>query len=739
MEQQEFDKEKKKLEEILEKYKEVMKYYNLRMEAIPKLYKQDTVMLENMINMYAQKLCLMEKSVKNPYFARLDFVRDGEKKVEKLYIGKVGVMDEENNSITIDWRAPISSMYYDSNLGRASYEAPEGTCTGELLVKRQYEIENGELQSYQDVDTVSNDELLKPYLGANADSRLKNIVSTIQTEQNEIIREPLNKNIIVQGVAGSGKTTVALHRIAYLVYNNRNRINPEQYLVIGPNKFFVSYISGVLPDLDVNNVSQLTYLELCSNFIGEKLELINEEEKLIKSISNDQELAYERLKVSMRYKEVLDEFINQLDKSIIPDKGITLKGMEIIPSNLIKEIYNSISTNEIYNTIHKKTQRTKLLLEKYIEDNYDEIAKEIKKNYTDERKFRKDIEGEVKKYFKNLIPPILKLYEKFLKNLEKDVNKIYQWNNLESIENNSYEDKVIYLKKNWYACNSENIIDRQQGNNQNIGGENNTKTIKEKIEKNVKNVKGKKVDFEDLSALVYLKCKVIGTEKYATYRQVAVDEAQDFGDFSFYALKVLLENATFSIFGDVAQSIYQYRGINKWADVVEETFANDCELKYLKKSYRTTAEIMNEANKVITHIGLDAAMPVIRHGEKVKYIPYNNLENQVDIITNAIKEYKQKGFNSIAVICKSEKEANQINDALAKHDIIAKNITNSDTEYDGGICTITSYLAKGLEFDGAIISDASEGSYNPNKAIDMKLLYVAMTRPLHELRVLEQN
>ena len=115
------------------------------------------------------------------------------------------------------------------------------------------------------------------------------------------------------------------------------------------------------------------------------------------------------------------------------------------------------------------------------------------------------------------------------------------------------------------------------------------------------------------------------------------------------------------------------------------------------------------------------------------------MENQVDIITNAIKEYKQKGFNSIAVICKSEKEANQINDALAKHDIIAKNITNSDTEYDGGICTITSYLAKGLEFDGAIISDASEESYNPNKAIDMKLLYVAMTRPLHELRVLEQN
>ena len=689
MEQLEFEAEKEKLKEVLEKYKDVIKYYDLRLEAIPKLYKQDTVMLENMLNMYAQKLRLMEKSVKNPYFARLDFARDGEQKVEKLYIGKVGVMDEENNSITIDWRAPISSMYYDSNLGRASYEAPEGTCTGELLVKRQYEIENGELKSYQDVDTVSNDELLKPYLGANADNRLKNIVSTIQTEQNAIIREPLNKNVIVQGVAGSGKTTVALHRIAYLVYNNRDKIKPEQYLVIGPNKFFVSYISGVLPDLDVNNVSQLTYSELCSDFIGEKLELINEEEKLIKSISNEQELTYERLKVSMKYKDLLDEFINQLDKSIISDKGITLKGMEIIQSNLIKEIYNSISTNEIYNTIHKKTERTKLLLEKYIEDNYDEIAEEIKEKYTDERKLRKDIGEAVKKYFKNLIPSTIKLYERFLEDLEKE--------------------------------------------------DSNTKIIKQKIENNIRNIKDKKVEFEDLSALIYLKCKVIGTEKYSTYRQVAIDEAQDFGDFSFYALKVLLESATFSIFGDIAQSIYQYRGIHKWEDVMEETFANDCKLKYLQKSYRTTAEIMNEANKVIKHIGLDAAMPVIRHGEEVKYIPYNNLKNQVDIITNTITEYKQRGFKSIAVICKNEKEASQINDELAKHDIIAKNITNSDTEYDGGICTITSYLAKGLEFDGAVISDASEKSYNPNKSIDMKLLYVAMTRPLHELRVLEQR
>ena len=242
-------------------------------------------MIESLINMYDDKMRLIYKNMDKPYFARIDFKRDNEKNLEKIYIGKVGVTDEENNIVTVDWRAPISSIYYDSNIGRTKYIAPEGICEGELLLKRQFNIENQKLISYQDVDTVANDELLKPYLSSSADNRLKNIVSTIQKEQNEIIREPLNKNIIVQGVAGSGKTTVALHRIAYLVYNYRDTVKPNQYLVIGPNKFFVSYISNVLPDLDVDNVNQLTYDELCKEYINEDFSLELVKMKKLNNIS----------------------------------------------------------------------------------------------------------------------------------------------------------------------------------------------------------------------------------------------------------------------------------------------------------------------------------------------------------------------------------------------------------------------------------------------------------------------
>ena len=185
----------------------------------------------------------------------------------------------------------------------------------------------------------------------------------------------------------------------------------------------------------------------------------------------------------------------------------------------------------------------------------------------------------------------------------------------------------------------------------------------------------------------------------------------------------------------MAQSIYQYRGINNWNDVIKNTFDDDCEIKYLLKSYRTTTEIMNSANNITKFINIKPAQPVIRHGVDVEFIKYNE-DEKVKIILGIIEKYKQNGYKSIAIICKDDEETNLINSNLREKDVNIKNVVNSETQYEGGICTITSYLAKGLEFDGVIISNASEEKYNSAKLIDMKLLYVSMTRPLHELKIL---
>lgn len=677
MDIKEFKKEEEKLNHILIKYDEVMKYYKNRINSIFTTYANNQTMIENLTEIYLEKIRLMEKSLNKPYFARLDFKRDGESDIEELYIGKVGIIDEKNNNIIIDWRAPVSSMYYDSNIGDASYKAPEGTCTGKLLLKRQYEIENKQLKSYQDVDTVSNDELLKPYLEASVDNRLKNIVSTIQHEQNRIIREPVNKNLIIQGVAGSGKTTVALHRIAYLVYNNRENIKPEQYLIIGPNKFFVNYISGVLPDLDVEDVKQLTYDELCSEILQENITLIDEDIKLLKSIKNEKELTYQKIKVSMQFKKALDKYIKEIKESTIPIYGVRINEKEIISNEFIKQIYNSFEELDEYDNIKTRLMRTNLFFEKYIDENIEQY-----REYSE-----KELKKALKNYFNKLIPKIPKIYQNFLSNLDK------------------------YLEI--------------------------SEDIKEQVKINIINLKNKKFEFEDLSSLIYLKAKINGIDEYGKYKQIVIDEAQDYGEFTFFALKFILKNATFTIFGDLAQSIYQYRSIENWESVLNNTFRNQGDIQYLLKSYRTTTEIMDSANNITKYIKLNTAKPVIRHGKKVSFINYKEKNEQISLIKRILEQYKTQNYKTIAIICKNEEEAQELYIKLEMNDI--KNITLNDTEYNGGICIITSYLAKGLEFDGVIISNSGEEEYNSNKIIDMKLLYVAMTRPLHELTILYKN
>lgn len=677
MDIKEFKKEEEKLNHILIKYDEVMKYYKNRINSIFTTYANNQTMIENLTEIYLEKIRLMEKSLNKPYFARLDFKRDGESDIEELYIGKVGIIDEKNNNIIIDWRAPVSSMYYDSNIGDASYKAPEGTCTGKLLLKRQYEIENKQLKSYQDVDTVSNDELLKTYLEASVDNRLKNIVSTIQHEQNRIIREPVNKNLIIQGVAGSGKTTVALHRIAYLVYNNRENIKPEQYLIIGPNKFFVNYISGVLPDLDVEDVKQLTYDELCSEILQENITLIDEDIKLLKSIKNEKELTYQKIKVSMQFKKALDKCIKEIKESTIPIYGVRINEKEIISNEFIKQIYNSFEELDEYDNIKTRLMRTNLFFEKYIDENIEQY-----REYSD-----KELKKALKTYFNKLIPKITKIYQNFLSNLDK------------------------YLEI--------------------------SEDIKEQVKINIINLKNKKFEFEDLSSLIYLKAKMNGIDEYGKYKQIVIDEAQDYGEFTFFSLKFILKNAAFSIFGDLAQSIYQYRSIENWESVLNNTFRYQGEIQYLLKSYRTTTEIMDSANNITKYIKLNTAKPVIRHGKKVSFIKYKEKNEQISLIKRILEQYKTQNYKTIAIICKNEEEAEELYIKLEMNDI--KNITLNDTEYNGGICIITSYLAKGLEFDGVIISNSGEEEYNSNKMIDMKLLYVAMTRPLHELTILYKN
>ena len=285
---------------------------------------------------FTQRIKTLKMIKPKPYFARVDFVENGSEKRDAFYLGKTFITDHETlEQVVIDWRAPVADLYYEGRLGDAEYECPAGTIEGEIKLKRQYFFDgNGELENAMDIDITTNDEMLQPFLSANSDTRLKNIIATIQSEQNKIIRANMWRPLVVQGVAGSGKTTIALHRIAYLIYNYDKNFFPEEFLIIAPNKFFLNYISNVLPDLGVDRVQQLTYEEIAFDVIGKEYKIEDPNKKLSLLIDNNKtENEKERdeiiikasaLKSSVRYKNILDEYIYEIEKRFVPDQDFKI-------------------------------------------------------------------------------------------------------------------------------------------------------------------------------------------------------------------------------------------------------------------------------------------------------------------------------------------------------------------------------------------------------------------------------
>jgi len=706
MNTKEFELEKEKLFKTIEIIKAILVDKEEELKNLFNNFIGDREELWKIADMKKIHIRNLKTSVNKPYFARIDFTSDEDGKVSTVYIGKNGVI-KNTDIIVTDWRAPISSLYYDAEIGRCSFEAPNGTISGNMSLKRQFEIELGELQEYFDVDLVSNDELLQKYLNSNNDARLKSIVSTIQKEQNDVIRKKIFDNIIIQGVAGSGKTTVALHRIAYLVYNYMKTIKQNQYLVIGPNPVFLKYIKSVLPDLDVSSVEQCTFEQFAQKYIDENISVNSSDKKVIDNIEGKNNSDVDKFKCSIKYKKMIDKFLKIYFYSIT-SKSLMLGNFEVIPQNIMREIFEG--TEEVYSKdLNNKIEITIDRLCKYIEDNYDFITSRYN-NYSFEL-FKNVQTDEEKNKMRNM-------FSKDRTELSKNCRSI-----LRKYFNKS---KVSTIKLYKLFISSINDYD--------IYNYNNISELKRKTQKNIKN---NSYDFEDLSALIYIKTALGLNKNYERIKHTVIDEAQDLGEFNFYVLKESLPASTFSIFGDLAQSIYDYRGINNWNEVNEVMFSGNGEIVNFNKSYRTTAEIMESADDVLDSIGLSRSDMVVRHGNPVQVSEIEDANNIPEYIAEKICEYKEKGYKTIAVISKTDLLSNYINKALKMFGINIPNVTANDDLIDEKfrVCTISNQLAKGLEFDAVILNNANEEIYSSNSSLDMKLLYVALTRALHELDI----
>ena len=696
--------EKQFLELVKKRIIEERKEQIETLERIPHEYKGryaqvkwgDEDLVDNLTKMYTNRIEKLENLENNPYFGSFSFALNG-KDSKEFRLGKTDI-SEKTNQLVLDWRNPICTLYYDQSIGKVSYESPSGIINGSLTNKSQIIIENGEIKSIQDVDLVSDDDLLQPYLNVNADSRMKTIIASIQAEQNRIIRETIKKNLIVQGVAGSGKTSVALHRIAYLLYNNNDKnIDASKFVIIGPNKYFLNYISVVLPDLDTKNVNEITFEELSKRLIGEPTyyyETSNEE--LSRNLKNKGKL--KDLKGSLQYKKSLQMFLNDYFDSCLKE-SIKFENIDLISLDYLKKgiLVKRGYSKSINDFVKLTTKRIKEDFDNIYYDLVSPLMDEMKKYplRSNERnaviarmdelkdKLKKGCNVELKKLVKPILISPINLYKLFLENIEK------------------------YMKLTPEECG---LISKES-----------LKLLKKKI-----------IPYEDMAAIDYLSLMYSGTTEYEKYRHIVIDEAQDYSLFQFDIIKTIYDKCTFSIFGDLAQSIYSYRSIENWKELKEQVFNGNCEILEMLKSYRTTQEITNLSNNVLRKLSLSEACPVIRKGENIRILKKKSDE----IYLTIINDYAKKGYKSVGIICKNEEEMQVVKKMLDKLEINYNYITSSDVDYRGGTSLLTSYLAKGLEFDAVLINSVSQDKYDSQSKIDMHLLYVAMTRALHRLDIM---
>lgn len=672
----------------------------------------------------------LNKAVSKPYFSRIDFKHKGTEHTAKYYIGKTAVTkSEDSEPLVIDWRSPVASVYYDGMLGQVTYPTVEGIEEGELQLKRQYTINKGKLEDILDIGITTNDAFLQAALGEYKDDRLKDIVSTIQSEQNEIIRADIDDPMVVQGAAGSGKTTIALHRIAYLIYNYGKNFDPQSFMIIAPNRLFLKYISEVLPELGVEQVRQTTFVDLACDLLETSFKLTDTDEKLVRLIKAEEkegnlELLKDvsRFKGSLEFKDMISRYADHVIQTFVPDQDFCLEEHTLFTAEEIRKMILEDFSNyplyarlpELKKALSNKLKRDKVRIIRDVRDMYDARI-EYLLDATEPSEERRDrvihLTGERDKRINSLVCSAKTAVVKYLDLFPKrDVTDYYRELAADPDNMERFGEGLL---------NAETAVSLTSS----------TKLLLDQ----------KSIEHEDLAPLLYMRSKLFGFKKKLSIRYIVIDEAQDFNLFQLYALKKIFNTELFTIVGDLAQGIHSHRGIGDWKAVSEKIFTHrKCRYLTLEQSYRTTIEIMDAANGVIRlgrNKDMVLAKPVVRHGDRPGIYRAGSAEEFYSLLEDRIQLLKDKGYHTIAVICKTHDECKRVKALMKKSRRVSlKLLSPENSDYSGGIMILPSYLAKGLEFDAVIIASYEEDY--AERELDLKLLYVAMTRALHNLDII---
>ncbi|MBP1989410.1 RNA polymerase recycling motor HelD [Paenibacillus eucommiae] len=680
-------------------------------------------------------LSRLTRLIRSPYFGRIDFKEDGARgaeEPERIYLGIASYLHEESGLYLVyDWRAPISSLYYDYSPGTAAYTTPEGKISGVMELKRQFAIQDGSIRLMFDTNLMIGDELLQQVLSRTSDAQMKSIVATIQKEQNRIIRNDDKRMLIVQGAAGSGKTSAALQRVAYLLYKHRKTLRADQLVLFSPNPMFNSYVSTVLPELGEENMQQTTlqeYLEhrLSSQFAVEdpftQIEYVHGEVHAPGYAARINGIAF---KSSLEFLNMIMAYRSLLEREQMRFHSVCFEERVLVSAEQIKEKFYAYDPSiRLVNRMQLLREWLVASLKSFAETAWKEAWVEDEIELLDSDDYQRAFKQlKVKNKKKR---ETFKDFDKEKELLSKMVIKQRLRPLLDDIQSLNFID-IVSLYKQLFA--DESLLMQVAGDADAL------KALPEDYQTicqmTVHRLESSELAYEDATPFLYLQELMQGFQVNTSIRHVIVDEAQDYSPFQLHYLKQLFPRCRMTALGDLNQAIYAHASILSSFDPIVELYgAEETEIIRLQQSYRSTREIVEFTRGMVA--GGEAIEPFNRSGSKPQVtIADNESELQKRIIDN-IRMLQLEGYASIALICKTAQESRDVHQAL-KDMLPVHLIASPSQNFVKGIVIIPAYLAKGVEFDAVMIYNGSKQQYSHER--ERKLFYTACTRAMHHLHI----
>ena len=689
--------------------------YSTSMETALSIHQQQQLLSEreHAWQHSAKQLDTVERLEKRPYFARVDFKEQGEKKPETIYIGLGSFADKNDHFLIYDWRAPISSIYYDGKLGEVSYNSPEGKITVDMTKKRQFMIEDGKIVNMFDTNESIGDQMLLEVLSEKSSTQMKSIVTTIQQEQNKIIRNTSADLLFVQGAAGSGKTSAILQRIAFLLYRYRGNLTSSDVIMFSPNQLFNDYIKNVLPEMGEQNMVQMTYWQ----FVARRLPGMNVENLFKQFEDQNADTNISKFKDSVNFFNLVTRYAKHLNKRGVVFKNIYFRDKKkpYFDKEKIKEIYYS------YNENYNLANRIDATREELIKMLNRKIAPEARKAWV-----ARTIEGMSQSELNELYDRPDQEFESEAKEEaflgRKIVLKALKGVHKRILHNHFINMRAQYLS---FLRAVPKMVDLAKWNIDEEDWMHHIDEVKENFKKH-------DIAITDVSAYLYLYDLITGRRTDYEMRYAFIDEIQDYTPFQLAYLKYNFPRAKFTMLGDLNQAIFTKDESRSLLKQISGLFDPEkIDVVQLTKSYRSTKQLTNFTKQILRQGEKIEAFN--RQGPKPVIWGRDSDEQAIDVLVDVLRDNEKRKMTT-AIITKDLADAKFVHEKLSEKGEKSTLIATANQRLVDGTLVIPSYLAKGLEFDAVVMWGANKKNYH--QLDETQLVYTITSRAMYKLDVI---